>query len=121
MKKYVAKVLQRSQMTKSERAKAARDVVLQIAMRATEVQNRAKISSASTNRSILLQQPDAHMMQLAEHWLDMNLQPGSALSVILRDRLRDAVFHRLVMTTFPPRDAAMRSLIHMLPRNASST
>jgi len=61
------------------------------------------------------------MVQLVKRWLDTNLQQGSALSVILRDRLRDAVFHRLVMTAFPPRDAAMRSLIHMLPRNASST
>jgi len=87
--------------------KAARDVVLQIAMRATQVQNRTEPSSPPTNRSFPHQPPDDRMLQLAERWLDTNLRQGSTLSVVLRDRLRDAVFHRLVATTFPARDISM--------------
>jgi len=101
--------------------KGARDAVLQIAMRATEAQNRAKTSSSSsssTDRPIPHQQPDDRMVQLAERWLDTNLQRKSALTVILRDRLRDAVFHRLLATTFPPRDAATGGVTHSLPRSA---
>jgi hypothetical protein len=99
--------------------KGARDVVLQIAMRATEAQNRAKTSS--TDRPIIHPQPDDRMVQLAERWLDTNLQHKSALTVILRDRLRDAVFHRLLATTFPPRDAATGGVTHSLPRSAIPT
>lgn len=98
--------------------KGARDVVLQIAMRATEAQNRAKTSLSSTDRPILHHQPDDRMVQLAERWLDTNLQRRSAFTVILRDRLRDAVFHRLLATTFPPRDPATGGVTHSLPRSA---
>ena len=90
--------------------RAARDVILQIAMRATEVQNRTKISSTPTDHPFLHQAPDQHMLQLAERWLDTNLRHGSNLSVVLRDRLRDAVFHRLVATTFPTRDVSTGKL-----------
>lgn len=83
--------------------KSARDIVLQIAMRATQAQIRAK-SPAATECSSLSHAPDSRMLQLAERWLDTNLCQGSALSGLLRNRLRTAVFHRLVATTFPARD-----------------
>lgn len=89
--------------------KAAQDVVLQIAMRATQAQNRAKAPSSSSDLPGL-QPPSERMLKLAERWLDTNLRPGSALSNILRNRLRDAVFHRLLATTFPARDTATGKL-----------
>jgi len=89
--------------------KAAQDVVLQIAMRATQAQDRAKMSSSSTDLPAL-QPPSDRMLKLAERWLDTNLRSGSTLSTVLRNRLRDAVFHRLVATTFPARDAATGKL-----------
>jgi len=89
--------------------KAAQDVVLQIAMRATQAQNRAKMSSSSTDLPAL-QPPSDRMLKLAERWLDTNLRSGSTLSTVLRNRLRDAVFHRLVATTFPARDTATGKL-----------
>jgi hypothetical protein len=85
--------------------KAAQDVVLQIAMRATQAQNRAKAPSFSSDLPTL-QPPSDRMLKLAERWLDTNLRPESALSTVLRNRLRDAVFHRLLATSFPARDAA---------------
>ena len=89
--------------------KAARNVILQIAMRATQAQNRCKTSSSTESASVF-QAPDERMLQLAERWLDTNLRRGSALSVVLRNRLRDAVFHRLVASTFPARDLSIGKL-----------
>lgn len=89
--------------------RATQDVVLQIAMRATQAQNRAKASPSSGDPPAL-QPPSDRMLKLAERWLDTNLRPGSALSTVLRNRLRDAVFHRLLATSFPARDAATGKL-----------
>jgi len=99
---------------------AARDVVLQIAMRATQVQNRTKTSSSPTD-SPIFQQPDDRMVQLAEGWLETNLRRGSPLSIIFRDRLRDAVCRRLISTTFPPRDATTGRVIATLNGKATLT
>ncbi|KZP33597.1 Tcp11-domain-containing protein [Athelia psychrophila] len=82
--------------------KSARDIVLQIAMRATHVQARAK--SPSAEFSPLTHAPDPRMLQLAERWLETNLCQASALGGLLRKRLREAVFHRVVATAFPARD-----------------
>jgi len=101
--------------------KAAQDVVLQIAMRATQAQNRAKASPLSPTDPSTLHPPSDRMLKLAERWLDTNLRPGSALSIVLRNRLRDAVFHRLVATTFPTRDAATGKLKASLHANINIT
>lgn len=89
--------------------KCAQDIVLQISMRATQAQARAK-GTLPTDGSVSLQSPDPRMLQLAERWLETNLCYRSPLSTILRNRLRDAVFHRLVATTFPARDVATGKL-----------
>lgn len=90
--------------------RAARDVVLQIAMRATQAQNCSRTSLSPTDRSFIHQPPDDRMLQLAERWLDTNLRHRSSFSVVLRNRFRDAVFHRLVATTFPTRDVSTEKL-----------
>lgn len=88
--------------------KAARDVVLQIATRATQARNRPKNSTPtpSEHTSTLPDCPDDRMIKMAEGWLETNLRPGSPLSVLLRNRVRDAVFHRVIATTFPAQAAA---------------
>lgn len=89
--------------------KTAQNIVLQIAMRATQAQNRAKSPSSSTDTYSVVQ-PDDRMLKLTERWLDTNLRLGSPLSIVLRNRLRDALFHRLVATTYPTRDSATGQL-----------
>ena len=84
---------------------AARDVVLQIATRATQVRNRPKMSSPAISSLTLSGCPDNRMIKMAEGWLDTNLRPGSPLSIFLRNRVRDAVFHRVTATTFPAQAA----------------
>lgn len=87
---------------------AARDVVLQIASRATQVRNRPKMSTSATSPEHTLPLsdcPDSRMIKIAEGWLDTNLRPGSPLSILLRNRVRDVVFHRVIANTFPAQAA----------------
>ncbi|KAF7314248.1 Vacuolar ATP synthase subunit B [Mycena kentingensis (nom. inval.)] len=65
-------------------------VVLQIAMR-------ARGSTGSVDESVL---------SLAQRWAEENIQHGAALEGLLRNRLRDAVFHAVVARAYPGRDAA---------------
>ena len=95
---------------------AKRDIVLQIAMRAKEAQQ-ARFSKARTPSTPLAlsgderQQlpfgsvPDERMLRIAQQWCESNMQPSSALYVLLRNRLRDAVFEAVVAQTYPPRDS----------------
>lgn len=83
-----------------------RDIVLQIAMRANDLRRRKHPQSVSLSspHQPPLAQPDEQMLRLAERWSDSNMQPGSPLSVMLRDRLRDAVFKGVVAIAYPARD-----------------
>jgi hypothetical protein len=99
--------------------KIKQDIILQVAMRAKEVQNRAQSnassptltspppsssSSSPPSPSLIRNAPDELLLKLAERWSNAHLQPSSALSVMLRDRLRDVVFQAVVSLTFPGRD-----------------
>jgi hypothetical protein len=44
------------------------------------------------------------MLRIAERWSDSNMQQDSALYVLLRNRLRDAVFEAVIAQTYPSRD-----------------
>jgi hypothetical protein len=86
------------------------DIILQIAMRAKEAQDRAKsppssLISPTGERPSVGQAPDERMLKLAERWADTNMKPGSPLSNILRSRLRDVVYDTVVGLAFPPRDS----------------
>ena len=88
------------------KARAVRqDVVLQVAMRAHEAQHRTNSHSAPSSLHSR-PAPDEHMLKLAERWADSNMQLGSSLSDMLRDRLRDATFKAVVAMAYPPRDAS---------------
>ncbi|KAJ6559226.1 T-complex protein 11-domain-containing protein [Mycena vulgaris] len=77
-------------------------VVLQIAMRA---------------KNVGVEQPgggvDQSILGLAQRWADFNIQYGSVLSTMLRDRLRDVVFHAVVGLAYPGRDAASGKLANI--------
>lgn len=101
-----------------------RDVVLQIAMRAKQARSRKSTllssspSSASLSASSLtigssLEAPDEQLLNLAQRWTDTNMQPGSALSTMLRDRLRGVVFNAVVSLAYPGRDATNGKPIHL--------
>ncbi|KZT19457.1 Tcp11-domain-containing protein [Neolentinus lepideus HHB14362 ss-1] len=69
-----------------------RDVILQIAMRATAARN--PLSPPTS--------PDEGMLRLAERWADSNMKPGSPLSALLRDRVRNAVMDVVISQAHLP-------------------
>lgn len=71
-------------------------VVLQIAMR-------AKNGSATATTPLSV---DESLFAVAQRWADVNIQQDSALSGMLRKRLRDVVFNAVVGLAYPGRDAA---------------
>ncbi|KAJ7759034.1 T-complex protein 11-domain-containing protein [Mycena olivaceomarginata] len=71
-------------------------VVLQIAMR-------AKNGSATATTPFSV---DESLFAVAQRWADVNIQQDSALSGMLRKRLRDVVFNAVVGLAYPGRDAA---------------
>jgi len=70
-------------------------VVLQVAMR-------AKNSTTNSN----LPSVDDSLFAVAQRWADVNIQQNSALSGMLRKRLRDVVFNAVVGLAYPGRDAS---------------
>ncbi|KAG0704638.1 hypothetical protein DFH29DRAFT_1078217 [Suillus ampliporus] len=82
-------------------AKIRQDIVLQIAMRAKETSQLwldpqpASLASAPVER----------VLKLAERWYDLNMRPNSPLSTMLRNRIRNVIFNKVVALTFPSRDS----------------
>ncbi|KAF9049635.1 Tcp11-domain-containing protein [Hymenopellis radicata] len=111
------------------------DVVLQIAMRARESQltlprtpvlstpssfspSSAPPSPTSPPLSVRSSPsctsigpvPDERTLAVAQKWADLNIQPASSLTNILRDRLRDVVFNAVVAMSYPGRDSSVGKL-----------
>ncbi|KAF9013512.1 T-complex protein 11-domain-containing protein [Cyathus striatus] len=83
-------------------------VVLQIAKRAKDARCQPHSVSASGDA------PDERLLNIAQRWADSTMQPGSSLSVLLHDRLRDTVFNAVVGLTYPgPKGSA--PCVHSLP------
>jgi hypothetical protein len=70
-------------------------VVLQIASRASEARHRPASSSSSNP---CLRAPEPHLLKVAESWSENQFKPESPLSMLMRDRLRDAVLEIVVQT-----------------------
>lgn len=89
----------------------SQDVILQVAARAKEVQSRGVAPRpsppTSNGKSLIKHCPDAKILNLAEKWTDSNIKPGSPLSNLLRDRLRDTVFNAVLALSYPGRDSTI--------------
>ncbi|KAF8655481.1 hypothetical protein AX16_003039 [Volvariella volvacea WC 439] len=89
-----------------------RDIVLQVATRAKEALDSSSSSSfASASTPALPQLPDEQMLNTAHRWADTNIQAGSTLSIMLRDRLRDQVFNTVVALAYPGRSSTSGQLM----------
>lgn len=101
----------RARNSKSELEKwrrGIRDVALHVAARSKDVEWRAEAASAQTSSIPRLAMPesiqptplpDAAMLGLVERWCESNLKFGSPLSVLLREKLADAMLH-MVMSCY---------------------
>lgn len=85
---------------------ARQDIVLQIAKRAKEARARAHRSSSSQPSSSIREAPDEHTAGLAQRWADSNLHANSALAIMLRRRLHDAVLSTVVKLAYPGPDSS---------------
>jgi hypothetical protein len=82
-----------------------RDVMLQIAMRATTGRTVAGSSASTPVTSAAAPVPDEATVKLVERWADTNLRHGSQLSTLLRDKLRNAVLDVVIenVLKLPPK------------------
>jgi len=48
---------------------------------------------------------------VAQRWAEYNVHPGSALSVLLRNRLRDVLFDAVVSLAYPGRDSTTGKIL----------
>ncbi|KAF9241180.1 T-complex protein 11-domain-containing protein [Melanogaster broomeanus] len=87
--------------------KIKQDIVLQVALRAKEAQIGSSRRSASSadNHLSHMHAPDERMLKLAERWSHTHVRPNSALSTMLKNRVRDVVFNQVMALTYPPRDS----------------
>lgn len=88
-----------SESERERRRKWRADIVLQIALRAKEAQSSKPGATCSTV-------PDESTLRLAERWTSTNMRSGSALSVMLKNKIRDAVFSHVLALTFFSRDSS---------------
>jgi hypothetical protein len=97
----------RSGKTELERwRKGIRDVALHVVARSNDVEWRAEAASTRTFpdhpltapelTQFTLPPPNTAMLGLVERWCDRNLKFGSALSVLLREKLADAMLHMVL-------------------------
>jgi len=96
----------RSSKSELERwRKGIRDVALHVAARSKDVEWRAEAAGAQTSSipRLAMQEsmrptppPDTAMLGLVERWCESNLKFGSPLSVLLRDKLADAMLHMVM-------------------------
>ena len=84
-------------------SKIKQDVVLQVALRAKEVQ--VGSHSSPDSHTPPLHAPDERVLKLAERWCETHVRPDSALCMMFKNRIRDAVFNQVLAVAYPPRDA----------------
>ena len=99
----------RSSRSELERwRRGIRDVALHVAARSKDVEWRAEAANAQTSSIPRLAMPesirptplpDTAMLGLVERWCESNLKFGSPLSVLLREKLADAMLH-MVMSCY---------------------
>ncbi|GBE84938.1 predicted protein [Sparassis crispa] len=84
---------------------AMSDVVLQVAMRASDVQQRSGAAAASDVPSSQppphVHTPDEQMIRLASSWAETNLRQDSPLSCLMRRRIREQVQEVAVQIVVP--------------------
>ncbi len=86
------------------------DLALQVAKKASDLR-RAKATSRvgqqKDNASpfpTIGEPPEKRLLNIALRWVEANMQPGSTLSVLLHNRMREVLFDLVVSLAYPGRD-----------------
>lgn len=88
------------------------DIVLQITKRANDARHRGSQPLPALS-SPVGEVPDQRIVSVAQRWADFNMHPGSALSAMLRNRLRDVLFDGVVSIAYPGRDSTTGKMLSM--------
>ena len=94
------------------RRNVKQDIVLQIAKRANDARHRGP-QPLSALSSPVGEVPDQRIVRVAQRWAESNMQSGSVLSTMLRNRLRDVLFHAVVSLAYPGRDSTTGKVLSM--------
>jgi hypothetical protein len=86
------------------------DIVLQITKRANDARHRGS-QPLSALSSPVGEVPDQRIVSVAQHWAESNMHPSSALSAMLRNRLRDVLFDVVVSLAYPGRDSTTGKML----------
>ena len=88
------------------------DIVLQITKRANDARHRGSqpLSSLSSPVGSV---PEQRIVSVAQHWAEYNMHPGSVLSTMLRNRLRDVLFDMVVSLAYPGRDSTTGKMLSL--------
>ena len=86
------------------------DIVLQITKRANDARRRGS-QPVSALSSPIGEVPDQRIVSVAQHWAEFNMHPGSTLSAMLRNRLRDVLFDMVVSLAYPGRDSTTGKML----------
>ena len=105
-----------------QRRNAMQDLVLQIAKRASDLRrNKTAGLAQSSTFELVPSPPDNSILNVAQKWVDTNMEPGSALSVFLHQRMRDVIFEEVVSLTVSWNDVGGKSTSSDLYPGVSST
>jgi hypothetical protein len=94
------------------RRNVKQDIVLQITKRANDARHRGSQPLPALS-SPVGEVPDQRIVSVAQHWAECNMHPGSALSAMLRNRLRDVLFDVVVSLAYPGRDSTTGNMLSM--------
>ncbi|KAF9533259.1 T-complex protein 11-domain-containing protein [Crepidotus variabilis] len=79
------------------------DLVLQVAKRASDLRRR-NCPASSVSSTPYGDAPDSRLVNIATTWAETNMQPGSSLSVLLHNRMREVLFDLVVSLAYPGKD-----------------
>lgn len=87
------------------------NMVLQVAKKASDLRRAkslprtadAKQRTERTSSSVFGEPPDQRLMNIGQRWVEANMQPGSTLSVLLHNRIREVLFDMVVSLAYPGR------------------
>ena len=84
------------------------DLALQVAKKASDLRRaKATVGQQKDNTSsfpTIGEPPEKRLLNIAQRWVEANMQPGSTLSVLLHNRMREVLFDLVVSLAYPGRD-----------------
>ena len=93
-----------------QRRRIRSNLVLQVAKKASDLRRAKSLPRTAdvehterTSSSVFGEPPDQRLVNIGQCWVETNMQPGSTLSVLLHNRIREVLFDMVVSLAYPGR------------------